>query len=225
MSAALLTSMSRSGLTGAAVATLCFIWFSWIRIGDRGPAPLLGGATAIIVVAAMYANLGALADRVGETLASGVGGRRVIWKETWPMIQDFWMAGVGVGAYQRGMLVYQQTKGLFYFNHAHNEYLQLVAEGGALLCVPAVVMVLSGLRQIAQQLATDRSPVFWIRAGAVTGILAVAVQSVWDTGLRMPANSLLFASLAALALHQPAKWTRDAGEDRHQPAAVSAGEA
>jgi O-Antigen ligase len=225
MSAALLTSTSRSGLTAAAAATLCFIWFSWIRLGEQGRAPLLAAATAIIAVAAMYANLGALADRVGETLASGVGGRRVIWKETWPMVRDFWMTGVGVGAYERGMLVYQQTKGLFYFNHAHNEYLQLAAEGGALLCVPAGVMVLSGFRLIARRLSADQSPVFWIRAGAVTGMLAVSVQSVWDTGLRMPANSLLFASLAALALHQPAGSTRGGDDDRCQPTAVSAIEA
>src|SRR5262245_11154611 len=193
MSAALLTSTSRSGLTGAAAATLCFIGFSRIRLGDRGRAPLIAGAMSIIAVAAMYANLGALADRAGETLASGVGGRRVIWKETWPMVQDFWMTGVGVGAYQRGMLVYQQSKGLFYFNHAHNEYLQLAAEGGALLCVPAGVMVLSGLRLIGRRLSADRSPVFWIRAGAASGVLAVALQSVWRTGTRMPANDLLLA--------------------------------
>ena len=141
------------------------------------------------------------------------------------MVQDFWMTGVGVGAYQRGMLVYQQTKGLFYFNHAHNEYLQLAAEGGALLCVPAGVMLLSGLWMIARRLSVDRSSVFWIRAGAVSGMLAVAVQSVWDTGLRMPANSLLFASLAALALHQPAGPVRVAGDDRRQPTVAPAIEA
>ena len=141
------------------------------------------------------------------------------------MVQDFWMTGVGVGAYQRGMLVYQQSKGLFYFNHAHNEYLQLAAEGGALLCVPAGVMVLSGLRLIGRRLSADRSPVFWIRAGAASGLLAVAFQSVWDTGLRMPANSLLFGSLAALALHQPVGSTRVADEDRRQPPDATAIEA
>jgi hypothetical protein len=35
-------------------------------------------------------------------------------------------------------------------------------------------------------------------------MLAVAVQSVWDTGLRMPANAVLFALLAAIALHDAA---------------------
>jgi hypothetical protein len=32
-------------------------------------------------------------------------------------------------------------------------------------------------------------------------MLAAAVQSVWETGLRMPANAALFALLAAIVLH------------------------
>ena len=33
-------------------------------------------------------------------------------------------------------------------------------------------------------------------------MVAVAVQSIWDTGLRMPANTILFALLAAAAVHE-----------------------
>jgi hypothetical protein len=40
-----------------------------------------------------------------------------------------------------------------------------------------------------------------VRAGAVGGLIAVAVQSLWETGLRVPANALLFAVLAAIAMH------------------------
>ena len=40
-----------------------------------------------------------------------------------------------------------------------------------------------------------------MRAGAVSGLIAVAVQSIWETGLRVPANGMLFAVLAAIALH------------------------
>jgi hypothetical protein len=32
---------------------------------------------------------------------------------------------------------------------------------------------------------------------------AVAAQSVWDTGLRMPASAVLFAMVAAAAFHEP----------------------
>ena len=51
------------------------------------------------------------------------------------MTSDFWLTGVGAGAFQRGMLVYQEGSRLFFFNQAHNEYLQLLAEGGLLVVV------------------------------------------------------------------------------------------
>jgi hypothetical protein len=44
---------------------------------------------------------------------------------------------------------------------------------------------------------------FWIRSGAVAGIAGIFVQSFWETGLRMPANALLFAALCAAAIHKP----------------------
>jgi hypothetical protein len=47
----------------------------------------------------------------------------------------------------------------------------------------------------------------WIRAGAAAGIVGVLVQSIWETGLRLPANGLLFAALCAIAIH-------DQGSDR-----------
>jgi len=43
----------------------------------------------------------------------------------------------------------------------------------------------------------------WGPLGAtVGGIVAVAVQSLFDTGLRTPANGVLFAVIAAIALHE-----------------------
>jgi putative inorganic carbon (hco3(-)) transporter len=202
MSAALLTAMSRSGLTGAAVGLAGFVWLSRRRTGHRDRALLLAGVTVVLAVAVTYANIGALADRVGETIAGGIGGRRVIWSDTWPMVRDFWLTGIGAGAYQRGMLVYQEhLRGHFYFNHAHNEYLQIAAEGGVLLAIPAAVAVLAGIRQIAHRLRRDDTSIFWIRVGAASGMLAAGVQSLWETGLRMPANAALFALLAAIALH------------------------
>ena len=48
---------------------------------------------------------------------------------------------------------------------------------------------------------------FWVRAGAASGLAAVLVQSIWETGLTLPANAVLFAILAGIALH-------DAGHGR-----------
>ena len=65
-----------------------------------------------------------------------------------------------------------------------------------LLGVPAGSPVLR-----CERLTTDSSGLFWIRAGATAGLGAVALQSVWETGLVMPANATLAALLAAIAIH------------------------
>ena len=101
------------------------------------------------------------------------------------------------------MLLYQQGSRVFFFNHAHDEYLQILAEGGLLLAVPAAIAAIAGALLIASRLRVDRTPIFWIRAGAIAGMVAVAVQSVFDTGLRTPANGVLFAIVAAIACHEP----------------------
>ena len=201
MSAALVVGLSRSGLV-AAVAGLGSLWgLSRGRMRGRGRAWLLAGFLAVAAIAAAYANTGALSERVSETITRGLGGRSAIWRETWPMIKDFWLTGVGPGAYQRGMIVYQQSPRVVFFNHAHNEYVQVLAEGGLLLAVPAIVIIVAGGWRIRRRLSGDRTPIYWIRAGAVGGLIAIAVQSVWETGLRVPANGMLFAVLAAIAVH------------------------
>jgi O-antigen ligase len=201
MTGALFVSLSRSGITAGAAALFALVWMSRGRIDQRRVVWLSAVLATLVVVAAGYANIGALTSRVGDTLTAGIGGRRAIWRETWPMVKDFWQTGIGVGAYERGMLVYQQSpREFFYFNHAHDEYLQLLAEGGVLLGVPAAVAVGAAVWGIVRRLREDRSAAFWIRAGAASGLIAVAVQSVWDVGLRMPANGVLFAILAAIAL-------------------------
>jgi len=201
MSAALVVGLSRSGLVAAA-AGLASLWaLSSARMHGRGRAWLLAGLLAVAVIAAAYANTNALSARVSETINLGLGGRSAIWRETWPMIEDFWLTGVGPGAYERGMVVYQQSPRVVYFNHAHNEYVQLLAEGGVLLAIPAIVIVIAGAWRIRRRLGADRTPIYWVRAGAVSGLVAVAIQSVWETGLRVPANGMLFAVLSAIALH------------------------
>ena len=65
----------------------------------------------------------------------------------------------------------------------------------------------------------DRTAIYWVRAGAVSGMVAAAVQSLWETGLRRPANTLLFAVLAAIAMHSASQPGRRTASD-----AVNVGE-
>ena len=204
MTGTVFASTSRAGILGVTLGLLAFVAVSRARIRRGGVAVWTLVALAGIAAAAlMFGDFGALAMRLQETTESGVWGRRAIWRDSWRMAQDFWIAGVGAGAFAKGMLLYQQGSRLFFFNHAHNEYLQLVAEGGVLVAVPAAIALIAFAVVITGHLRSDRTPIFWIRAGAVAGIVAVAVQSLWDTGLRTPANGALFAVIAAIGCHAP----------------------
>jgi O-antigen ligase len=204
MTGGLLGSLSRGGIFGGAIGLLGFILLSRTRRSRGGGLFwMVAGLGALVAATTVYAKLGQLALRMQETTELGEWGRRVIWHDTWRMASDFRWTGVGAGAFQQGMLVYQQASRLFFFNHAHDEYLQVLAEGGVLIAVPAAIALFAGIVAMASHLRADGSAIFWIRAGAIAATVAAAVQSVWDTALRTPANGVLFAVVAAVALHDP----------------------
>jgi hypothetical protein len=201
MQAVLLVAMSRAGLTGGVVGLICLMWLARGRIAASRWRWLAAILLALLAIAMTYANWAALATRVNETVTLGLDGRREIWQLTWRIVRDFPLAGVGVGAYARVMSVYQPVPHVFYINDAHNQYLQLLTEGGVILAVPAALAAGTVAVLIARRLRADRTPVFWIRAGAVSGLIAVTVQSMWQVSMTPPANAVLFAILAAVALH------------------------
>jgi O-antigen ligase len=145
----------------------------------------------------MWADLPALRDRFAGTQV-GVANRLVIWRETLPVIRDFFLTGTGAGTYERAMHVYQQSDRTVFFNQAHSHYLQLAAEGGLLLVSTLLLAAFAFLRRAREQIAQDESGLAWIRIGAACGLGAAALQSVWETGLTMPANAAMAALLAAI---------------------------
>ena len=194
-------ALSRGAILGGAAAIGAGYLLSRQRsIGSaRG---VTGGAIVLLalLLGGVYLNL----DAVTRRLTVGTeASRMTIWRETLPVIADFPLTGTGLGTYSRAMLIYQRTTPQILFNHAHSEYLQLVAEGGLLLTLPAVIALGAWLELARRRLRDDHREVMWIRIAAAAGMAGVGVQCLWDTTLRMPANGLLFALLAAVVVYQP----------------------
>jgi O-antigen ligase len=153
------------------------------------------------VAVATLGDVGAVLDRFAGTIEAGRLGRIAIWRDTLPLIRDFLLTGCGAGTYLAAMLVYQTGDRTYYYNQAHNEFLQVAAEGGMLVGVPAAIALGAFVALARRRMRDDVTGVFWIRAGAAAGLTGVALQSVWETGLRAPANALLAAVLAAVLTH------------------------
>jgi putative inorganic carbon (HCO3(-)) transporter len=196
---ALVASLSRAALLGT-VAALVFA-FAATRGRKREASLAVGVAVlSMAILAAVWLNREGLLGRIN--LSATEVGRPVIWAETLPLLKDFWLTGTGVGTYGTAMLRYQQTRSDTWFNQAHNEYLQLMAEGGVLLAVPVIGALAVWFGVARRRLLANTDHIEWIRIGAAAGLCGVAVQSVFETGLRMPANGFLCAVLAAIVVHE-----------------------
>jgi len=202
MAAAVLGSMSRSACAGLTAGLLLLAVMAGGRGRRRAAVWMLAGFVVLFGVAAAFVDTGLLASRMSGVVTEGLRGRVAIWRQTWPMVRDFWPVGSGIGSYQIVMVLYQTSSRLFHISHADNEYLQIAAEGGALLALPAALALVACASAVVRALRADRTPIAWIRAGAAAGLLAIAVQNAFEMTLRVPANGLMLALLAAIATHQ-----------------------
>ncbi len=205
----LAATLSRSGFAALAASAAIGMMLA-SRDRRRG---LWAGTAAVVVLLAMAAWLNAegLVQRVQGTIDASPIGRLAIWRETLHIIRDFPIAGTGAGTFADAMFVYQRIGNEVLFNHAHNEYLQLLTEGGVILLIAALAGCVLLTRAARRQLAVDHGPHRYIRIGACAGLAASAVASLWEVPLRTPANLLLAAILAALAV-RPARGTAPAEE-------------
>jgi putative inorganic carbon (HCO3(-)) transporter len=203
MFVAIIVSLSRS----AAVGTLSSGMFLGVFAGtrrSRGWWAVLATAAVFIMILVAIPRSVDLGRRFEDPRAPGTSAawdREQIWRETLPIVRDFPVTGTGAGSFRTAMLVYQQSDRGLFFNQAHNQYLQFAAEGGLILIVPLLCAAVLFARAAARRLSRDHAPMVWIRAGAAGGIVGVLVQSIWETGLRLPANGLLFAAICAIVVH------------------------
>ncbi len=201
MTLAVLLSASRSGLIGLMTAFV----LSMALARGRGTLAMrrwvIFQFTLLAFVALWFANHDVLLRRLEESMtrAQENRGRLAIWRDTVRLAGDFPVTGTGAGTFGKAISVYQTAEPGYAIDQAHNHYLQVMAEGGASLLLPGAIAAGFFLLLATRSLKQDPSANYLIRAGACAGIAGVLVQCMWETGLTMPANALLFAMLAAIA--------------------------
>jgi O-antigen ligase len=194
---------SRSAMTALAAASL-FIAFVAPRPQHRARSSLWTAAIALSAAFAViaYADLDRLISRLDETRSLGLNQRVAIWRDTLRIVRDFPLAGVGAGNFADAMRVYQTGDRTYFWNEAHDEYLQAAAEGGLLFVAPLLLGLIALTRAGWRACTRHGDQQRWMRLGAAASLVAVAVQSIWETGLALPANAMLAAAAAAILVHR-----------------------
>jgi O-antigen ligase len=220
--AALILSNSRGGVFGflcqAVLAiAIAFGWYSSKRLerenGKRNELLNSVGSSALLRLLAIGVILVILVGGVlwlgGDRLAgkssveqSAIEGttRREIWQSTWQLIKHNPWVGVGFGNYFLAIPEYQGGVGRIKLEQAHNDYLDLMANGGIIAILLAAWFAGIFIWRVK---SSFRSADVYRRAaalGAVAGILSVAVHSLVDFGLQITGVAVVFVALVAIAV-------------------------
>jgi O-antigen ligase len=207
MGLSLVLTRSRSGIAALVAGSMLALMmvlkrqktFAARLVAIAAFAALLGGAAA-------WAGLDPIVGKALKTdeNTNSLGPRIGAWTDTLQIIRDFPLAGCGWNTYGVAMAVYQTANRSGHFNEAHNDYLQIAAEGGLLVGIPVLIVFGIFVVQIRRRFreAPKDGTTYWVRVGAVIGLISIALQSLVEFSLQMPGNAALFAVLAAIALHQ-----------------------
>jgi O-antigen ligase len=152
-----------------------------------------------------WAGSDAALQRFGNNPES-FGMRLDIWSTALGALRLFPWFGSGLDSFGTMMLVYQPEPHGVRYVEAHNDYLQLLIEGGVVTLALIVVAIVGLIQCIRLRFRTrdDGPEGHWVRVGATIGLLAIGLQSFVEFSLQMPGNASLFAVLLALATYLPA---------------------
>jgi O-antigen ligase len=194
--AGLLLSFSRAG---TALGVAACVGTAAVALRRRP----LHRAAAIAIVVAVAAipllDLGAdrLLSRYAETGGDFrvAGGRLAVAADTLKMIAAFPAAGCGFGAFNAVYPAFSAPEVRLHYTHAHDDLLQLGAEGGLPALALLVIMLVPLARSAGRVLKSPGDPV---AAGAAFGLSALLLHGLVDFNFHIPANAALAALLAGI---------------------------
>jgi O-antigen ligase len=218
MGMAAVFTLSRGGMISI-VAELIFLAAMSLRHNraggkERGKARMAMSVTAVVTILAAIVTgviwLGA--EPVINRIATGdptnsdlskaqsfYSHRGVIWENTWTMIRNNPLLGVGLGAYETAYPSYaRENGGEGITAEAHNDYLQILADAGVIGAAFALSFIILLFRSIARGVRTTDPLLAAIALGGGAGVFGLLVHSLFDFNLHLPSHAIVFLFLATV---------------------------
>lgn len=214
MGIAEVASLSRGGIVSLTAAML-FVAAASARLKHRAEStrPHQGFSFAgypalfvVLIAGAIVAGIfwvgadSGLAERLAGSqheLEPNPAGRPAIWSDTLKMFGANPILGVGLGAFETVYPIYGRGDGSLRIEFAHNDYLQVLSDSGAVGGALALWFIIVVFRSFAGGLKSRDPLVSGFALGAGAGIFAILVHSLFDFNLQIPSNALLFLVLCA----------------------------
>ncbi len=162
-----------------------------------GALPLVLGVTALGY--ALVIGIEPVLERFLNIPQDVEHGRLHIWRATAAMFVDRPLLGHGWGTFEGLLPGYRPRPTGLFFTHAHNEYLQVLAEAGVVGLSIVAWLIFLFARRLTRTLALPLSrPQRTVVVSLGVAITSVLFHSAADFGLRVPGVALTFVFVVAL---------------------------
>lgn len=199
---ALFLSASRGGIVGFIVElVILFALLLLRRIHSK--YVLVGGVLVLTgILAVSWLGVQQVLQRFTDQkqLEVTLGKRASMRHDTWRIFLDHPAMGTGLGTLQLVFPPYESNYDAKIVNHAHNDYLEALAETGVVggLCCLWFIAVLfiesvRGLKELGSSFGAA------LNLAGLMGCCGILVHSLVDFNLHIPANALLFFVASHLA--------------------------
>lgn len=200
--AALFLAASRGGIISFLFEIFLLLILMWMSRQER--KQLLVGALIVLLSAGLVTWLGVdeALDRFSSYREYEVKNdkRLSMARDTWRIFLDHPIMGTGLGTFQSVFPKYETLYDGKLVNHAHNDYVEVLAETGALggLCCAwfLVTLFTTAIRRMRQR---SNSLQGILQMGAVISCAGLLIHSFVDFNLHIPANALLFFLVSGFA--------------------------
>ncbi|MCI0624390.1 MAG: O-antigen ligase family protein [Acidobacteria bacterium] len=233
---ALVLSHSRGGLLSCAGALTWLLWMIWRKhVQHPGRRKRLAVSVTVLVGLISLVLGREISSRFSFALRDAPE-RIGLWQDGLKIVPDFLWFGTGMGTFKyvfpnyRTQLDFLNVDGVprqALWNFAHNDYLQLLIECGIIgfgLAVWGMSLTVGQFRQ--WQRSNGNAERHLLALSAFAGVLAILIHSLVDFNLHIPANALIFCTLASLALvcSRPAAETAEQSDTPEANSEVSSKE-
>ena len=229
MGVALVMTNSRGGVISLVAEILFLLVMSGFRKRKTREVPeksqrikraALRAAFALSLIVALFAGVVLLGGESALSRFAGTvnsedptTGRAHFWNVTLDIIKAHPIVGTGLGAFPTVYTRYDSRNGSFRLEQVHNDYLQIMSDGGIVGAALGLVFVVMLFRYGFARRESPDDYRSGVALGALAGCFAVLVHSFFDFTLHTTANALLFLVMAALAtmngrVEQPSKRRR-----------------
>jgi O-antigen ligase len=166
----------------------------------------LRAALALALIVALFGGVVLLGGEAALSRFAGTvnsedptTGRAHFWSVTLDIIKAHPIVGIGLGAFPTVYTRYDSRNGAFRLEQVHNDYLQVLSDGGVVLAALGLFFIVMLFRGGFARRESKDEYRSGVALGALAGCFAVLVHSFFDFTLHTTANALLFLVLAALA--------------------------